>query len=215
VINRAGRRHHDVRRPVVPRQVVAQFPAVERAHGLGRAQYRAAERLIGKRGALEMLENKIIRGVGHGADFLDDDILLAQQLVAVEGGLGENVGKDIEGERHVGLEHTRVVGRAFCTGRRVEVAADGLDLFRDLARGAPPRAFEGHVLQEVRDTVFVAAFVAIAGIDPHAERGRFQMRHRFGNHVDAGRQLCQLDAHAAAPSCAARLVARTKRSTAS
>jgi hypothetical protein len=71
------------------------------------------------------------------------------------------------------------------------------------------------VLEKVRDAVFVAALIAVAGIDPDAKRGRFQMRHGIGYHVDAGLKFRHLDAHAAAPFCTARLVARTKRSTAS
>ena len=99
-------------------------------------------------------------------------------------------------------------------GRRVEIAAHRLDLLGDLARAAPPRALERHVFEKMRNAVLVAAFVAAAGIDPNAERGGLQMRHRVGHHIDAGFQGRHLNAHAAAPSCAARLVARTKRSTA-
>ena len=77
---------------------------------------------------------EIVGRVGDGADLLDDDVLLAHELVAVEGRLGQDVGEHVERERHVGLEHARVIGRAFGAGRRVEIAAHGLDLLGDLPR---------------------------------------------------------------------------------
>ena len=51
-----------------------------------------------------MLEHQIVGRVGDGADLLNDDVLLAQQLLAVEGRLGQNVGEHVERQRHVGLE---------------------------------------------------------------------------------------------------------------
>ena len=134
MIDRAGRGHHDVRRAIVAGQIVAQPAAIERAHRLGRAEDRAAERLIGKGDDLQVLENKIVGRVGDSADLLDDDVLLAQHFIAREGRLGENVGEHVERERHVGLEHPRVIGGAFDTGRRIEIAADGFDFFGDLPR---------------------------------------------------------------------------------
>ena len=161
-----------------------------------------------------MLENEVVRRVGDGADFLHDDVLLANKLLAVEGRLGQDVGEHVERQRHVGPEHPRIIGGALRAGRRVEIAADRLDFLGDLPRAAPPRALERHVLEQMRNAVFVAAFVAAAGIDPDAERGGLEMRHRIGHDIDAGFQGRHLYAHAAAPSCAARLVCRTNLSTA-
>ena len=161
-----------------------------------------------------MLENQIVGRVGDGADLLNDDVLLAQQLVAVEGRLGQDVGEHVERQRHVGLEHARIIGGVLGAGRGIEIAADRLDFLGDLPRAAPPRALERHVFEEMRDAVLVAAFVAAAGIDPDAERSRLEMRHRVGHDLDAGFQGGHRYTHAAAPSCAARLVDKTKCSTA-
>ena len=57
----------------------------------------------------------------------------------------------------------------------------------------------------MRDAVLVRPLVAAAGADPDAERGRLQMRHRVGHDRQAGGKTCDFDAHAAAPSRAARL----------
>ena len=214
MVDGAGGGDDDVRRPVVAAEIVAQFGAVERAHGLRRAEDGAAERLVGKGFCLQVLEHQIVGRVGDGADLLDDDIVLAQQLLAIESRLRKNVGQHVERQRHVGLEYPRVIGGGLGAGRGVEIAADRLDLLGNLPGAAPPRALERHVLEEMRNAMLVAALVAAAGIDPNAERGGLEMRHRVGHDGDAGCQGGDRYAHAAAPSCAARLVCRTKRSTA-
>ena len=214
VLHRSGRGHHDVGSAVISAEIVAQFAVIEGANRLRRTKDRAAERLVGKGHDLQMLENQIVGRIGDGADFLHDDVLLAQKFLAVEGRLGKNVGEYVECERHVGLEHARVIGGVLGSGRGIEIAADRLDLLGDLACAAPPRALERHMFEEMRNAVLVAAFVAAAGSDPDAERSGLEMRHRVGHHRDAGFQGRQLNAHAAAPSCAARLVASTNRSTA-
>ncbi len=214
MIDGAGRGDDDVRRFIIACEILAQLGIVERAHRLGRAEDRAAERLIGKRHHVEMLEDDIVRRIGDRADFLDDDVLFAHQFHAVESGLGQNVGQDVERERHVVLEHSRIVSGAFGAGRGIEIAADRLDLLGDLAGRTPPRALERHVLEKMRNAVLVMKLVAAAGSDPYAERCRLQMRHGIGHHADAGFQGRHFNTHAAAPSCAARLVWRTKRSTA-
>ena len=117
----------------------------------------------------------------RGADLLHDDVLLAREFFRLEGRIGEDVGEHIERERHVGAQHARVIGRGLDAGRRIEVAADRLDLLGDLARGAVRGALERHVLEEMRDAVLVRVLVAAAGADPDAERGAFQMRHRVGD----------------------------------
>ena len=169
MVNRTGGGDHDIRTTIMPGEVVAQFPAVERAHRLRRAEYRAAERLIGKRDGLQMLENKIVGRVGDRANLLHDDILLKRKFVAGEGRLGQNVSQHVERQRHIGFEHARVIGGALGAGRRVEIAADGLDFLSDLPSGPPPCAFERHMFEKMRDAVLVVAFAAAAGIDPHAQ----------------------------------------------
>jgi len=154
------------------------------------------------------------RGVLGRADLLDDDVLLADELLGVEGRIGQDVGQDVERQRHVGAQHPGVVGGGLDAGRGVEVAADRLDLLGDLAGGAPRRALERHVLEQMRDAVLVTMLVAAARSDPHPERGGLQMRHLVGDDHEPGRQLGDFHGHAAAPSCAARLAPAMKCSTA-
>ena len=122
--------------------------------------------------------------IGRRADLLHDHALLALELGLVEGGLGENVGEDIERETDVFAEHAREVARRLVAGRRIEIAADGLDLLGDLARVAALGALERHVLQKMRDAVLGGLLVARAGADPDADRCRLQLRHRVGDDSD-------------------------------
>ena len=96
VANRAGGRDHHAGRPVVAGQIGAQALGVERAHGRARAENGTADRLARKGGRLEMFEHEIVRRVFHGPDLLDDDILLARDLVGIEARMGEDVGEDVE-----------------------------------------------------------------------------------------------------------------------
>ena len=87
MIDCAGGGNHNVRTAIVPGEIIAQFCAVERTHRLRSAEDRAAERLVGKRDGLQMLENEIVGRVGDGADLLDDDVLLKHEFVPGEGRL--------------------------------------------------------------------------------------------------------------------------------
>src|SRR5262249_30334548 len=148
------------------------------------------------------------------ADLLDDDVFLARDLVGIERGRGENVRQDVERERHVALERTRIIRGHLDAGRSVELAAHRLDFFGDLPRRAPRRSLERHVLEEMRDALLVRLLVAAAAADPHAERRGLEMRHRVGDDDEPGTKSGDVDAHAALPSRAARLTSRTRRSTA-
>ena len=203
------RRDDHIGRPIIAAEIGAEPRRVERADARGRAQNRTPDRLPGERGRLQVVEHDVVGRVLRGPDLLHDDVLLARELFRIERRIGQNVGEHVERQRHVGPEHARIIGGHLHAGRRVEIAADRLDLLGDLPGGAPRRALERHVLQEMRDAVLVLALVAAAAADPHAERGGFEVRHGIGDDHEAGRKTRQLHAHAAAPY-AARLVQRMK-----
>jgi hypothetical protein len=73
------------------------------------------------------------------------------------------------------------VRRRLDAGRGIEVAANRLHLLGDLPGGAPLRALERHVFEQMRDAMLVRPLVAAAGADPDAERGGFQVRHLVGH----------------------------------
>ncbi len=90
---------------------------------LGRAENRPADRLIGKCGGVEKIENKIVGRIFDRADFLKDHAFFALQLRGVEYAIGEDVGENVERQRRVFGEHMGVVSGMFRAGRGVEIAA--------------------------------------------------------------------------------------------
>ncbi len=184
VIHGPRRAHDHASGSVMFCEIILQPRRRLRPHALDRAENRPADRLAGESALLEEIEHEVVGRIGRCADLLHDHALLALQLGLVEGGLGENVGEDIEREPDVLAEHAREVARHLVAGRRIEVAADRLDLLGDLARIAPLGAFERHVLQKMRDAVLGGLLVARAGADPDAECRRLQVRHRIGDDGD-------------------------------
>src|SRR5947207_14448652 len=66
----------------------------------------------------------------------------------------------------------------------------------------------------MRNAVLVRPLIAAAGADPYTKRRSLQVRHGIGHDDQAGGKTRDFDAHAAAPSCAARLTERIWCSTA-
>src|SRR5262249_1548608 len=138
----------------------------------------------------------------------------APQFVSIERRLGQNIGQHIEREEYVCLEHACKIAGRFNTGRCIEISAHSLDCLRDLPCGAAPGALEGHVFEQMRDSVLVRLLVAAARADPHSEGCRFKMRYSIGDHRQARRKASYFNTHAAAPSREARDTDVTYRSTA-
>ena len=59
--------------------------------------------------------------------------------------------QDVDRHRQMLVEHLDVVAGVFLRRERVEVAAERVDLLRDVLGRAGRRALEEHVLDEVRD----------------------------------------------------------------
>ena len=176
VLDPARRRQHHVRGGVVARQEGEEIVAADRLDRVGGAQHRPAERLVGQRGLLELVEDQVVGRVERLADLLQDDAALALQLVGIEHRIAQDVGHHLDAERHVLLQDRGVVGGDLAAGVGVEAAADVLDLLGDGAGRARPGALERHVLQHVRHAVQLGQFVARAAGDPDAERGRIRPR---------------------------------------
>ena len=109
---------------------------------------------------LEVVKDDVVRGVVGLANLLQDHAALALQFLRFESGVGEDVADDVGGECRILLQHLHVIGGLFPRRVGVDVAADRLDLLGDLHRGSAFGAFEGHVLEEVRDAVLQLLLVA-------------------------------------------------------
>ncbi len=189
--------------------------ARELADDLRAAQHRTAHRLVGKRALLEIIEDDVVGRVVCLADLLQDHRALALELGRVEARIHQDVGEDVERERHILLQHLGVIGRALARGIGVEVAADRLDLLGDGAGAAPLGALERHVLEEMGGAVDLRHLVPGADIDPEAERGRVHRIDPVGDDPEPVRERCELRRHAAPRfGCVRRAWARTKRATA-
>ncbi len=169
----AGAGHDHPCRPIIAADEGGERVACEAAHQFGGAEHWAADRLVGIGRGLEMVEDDVVGCVDRLGDLLHHHFLLARQLIAVEGRVLQDVGQDVEGQRHVFLQHLGVIGGVVARGVRVDIAADRLDLLGDLARAAPRRALESHVLEHVRHAIDVGRLMARAGIDPHTHRRGF------------------------------------------
>ena len=97
--------------------------------------------------------DEVARRVEVHVHLLDDDALLAVDLLGVEARVADHVDEHVE--RHVAGAGGAldVVARELLARERVELAADAVDLGRDRACGGPPLgALEEHVLGEVGDS---------------------------------------------------------------
>ena len=164
-------------------------------HRLGRAEDRAADRLVAERRFGEAVEHDVVRRVVRGADLLQDHMLLALELGVVEFRFGQDVGQDVDGKRHVVAEHAGVERRRLDAGGGVDLAADILDFRGDLPGAAPLGSLERHVLEQMRDAVLVVGFVAGARLDPDAEGDGFEIGNGFGSDCEAVRKTANLNTH--------------------
>ncbi len=197
-----GRQDHPVRR-IGPVHVICDRPARHAADHVRAAEHRAAERLLRIGDGLEIVEDEVVGRVVGLTDLLQHDGALAAQLFLVEGGVQKNVRDQIEREIDILLQHLRVVDRAFAPGVGVEVAADRLDLLRDVGGAAGRRPLEGHMLQQMRDPVHLRRLVPRSGSDPHADRSSLHGRHVMGDDADPVIQRGEPAVHAAPrrPTC--------------
>ena len=150
--------------------------------------------------------DEVARRVVVHVHLLDDDALLALDLLGVEPRVAQHVDEHVERD----VARTRgaldVVARVLLAGERVELAADPVDLRRDVARRRPALgSLEEHVLGEVGDAADLRRLVAGACRE-HDEAGDgLRLRHRCGEHADAVGELGAFeDGHGAMVDTAGR-----------
>src|SRR5580692_540453 len=151
--------------------------APETADGFLIAKDRKAHGLIGIDDRLQMIEHDIVRRIARATKLLQHDMAFALQLSDIERRMCENVGQNVERERHIGLQHARMKSGllAACVG--IEETTDGLDLFGDADCRAPLRALERHVFEHVAHAHDGPRLVPRTAGDIDADEGAFQLRH--------------------------------------
>ncbi len=114
-------------------------------------------------------------------DLLQDHAALSVHIGLRVHRVKDHVAKHVDGQRQVLVQHVRVVAGVLLGCERVQLAADRVDLLRDVHRGALGRALEQEMLQVVRGAGLRPPFVARAHRDPDPDRGRTHARHGFGD----------------------------------
>jgi hypothetical protein len=180
----ADRDDHEVRRDVRLREVFLQRLLVEGADALRGAEDRPAERMVVPEALGENLVDQIVGRVLDHLDLFEDHLLFALDVFFREQRVADQVREDLDRERQVLVEHLGVVAGVFLRRERVDLAADRIDLLRDLLGVARRRALEEHVLDEVRDAGVIGRLVARAARQPDADGDRPHVRHPLGGETD-------------------------------
>ncbi len=166
---------------------------VGRRQGLRRAQDRPAHGLVREGGGLGQLEDLVVGGVGGLGDLLADDVLLAGQVLGVQGRALDDVGGDGHGQRQSAGQGADLEAGALVPGGGVDLAAGRFDDLHDVAGGAAAGALEDHVFQKVGPARARGVLPARAAAGDDAEgqglvagRGVADHRDAVGQPVQAG-----------------------------
>ncbi len=182
---------------VVAVEIGADLVRRERQHGVGRAEDRAADRLVGKGGFGELVEDHIIGRVVGRADFLQDDVFFALQFFVVEGRFRQDIRQDIDRKRHIVLQDAGIVGRGFGRCRGIDFAADIFDLLGNLSRAdrraVPLKAMcsrrwampcssavslrEPDLIHTPRATLSRCGMFSVTTVNPDGEPGALNFHH--------------------------------------
>ena len=179
---------HALRR-VPMAEVVEERLARRRLDRLLRAERLPAERVRAEEQLLVDRRDVVARRVHVHVHLFDDHALLALDLVGIELRVAQHVHEHVE--RHVALlaRAADVVAGVLLRGERVELAADLVDLHRQVARSrALLRSLEEHVLREMRDAAVSRVLVAGARGQHDVAGDRLGMGQRRGQHAQAVRQ---------------------------
>ena len=218
VIDSARRRNDDVLGRVTLVHEGREVMGMEFFHPLGWPQNRAAQRLLGKGGFLQPVEDHVVWRVVRLPDLLQYHVPFDLYLARVEDRVQHDVGDDVQRQPNILGQNPCVIGRHLAAGIGVDVAAYVFDGLGDLQGRAGFGALERHVLKEMRNAVLLDPLVTATGSNPDAQRGRGQTRHVLGHDANAVGQSVKFNRHFARfsriiPSIAARsLATRVTRS---
>ena len=168
--------------------VILNHRLIEALDGLARAQNRLAERVILPEVRRKNLVDQIVGTVRVHLDFFENDAFFLLDVFVAECGVQHEIAQYVHGDRQMFVEHLGVEADHLFRGESVEIAADRIDGAGDLLGRPVRRAFEQHVLDEMRDAVFLRSLAPGAAGDPNSHRHRAHVRHRFRNDFDSIRQ---------------------------
>ena len=184
VLEVAGGRDNDVLGRVGAAEMVAQPLLCQRLDALFGAEDGPSQRMPFPERLRENLVHEIVGRVLDHLDLFEDHFLFAVDVDLVERRTQDDVGKDVDGERQVLIEHLDVVARVFLGRERVELAADGIDGLRNIFGRSCGRALEQHVLDKMSDAAVFVALVPRAARQPHTQADRAHVAHRFSDETN-------------------------------
>ncbi len=164
---------------------------------LARAERLPAERVRPEDQLLVHRTDVVARRVVVHVHLLEDHALLALELLGVELRVAQHVDEDVERGVALLARAADVVARVLLRGERVELAADLVDLHREVTgRRAALRSLEEHVLREVGDAAVGRALVARAGGEHDVAGDRLRVLERRRDDTQPVRKCVPLiDAH--------------------
>ena len=185
VLHVSGRRHDEVAGHIGPSKVLAKRLLGERPNRLAGAKNGSAERVALPEMLGEQLVHQVVGRVLDHLDLFDDHLFLALDVFLVKRRVEHDIRKNIDGTWQVFVEHLDVVAGTLLGRERIQQAAHRIDLLGDALRRPRRRAFEQHMLDEVRNTAPRLVFMPGATRQPDADADRPHVRHRLGEKTEA------------------------------
>jgi hypothetical protein len=105
-------------------------------------------------------------------------------IFCAEGRPHDDIGQDVDRERKMLVEDFDVVARVFLGGKRVHLAANGIDCLSDVFGAARRGALEQHVLDKMGDAALFERFVTRPAREPHTDAHRSDVRHPLGQEAE-------------------------------
>ena len=112
---------------------------------------------------IQRLDGDRVWCIALAVGFLDNDFELARKFVGVDDRARVRVELNVQSLQKCGRRQHRVVAGVIVDRVRVEIAAIGFRLARDLPHTARRRPLEEHVLEHVRDPDDVIRLVEVSG----------------------------------------------------
>src|ERR1017187_6617300 len=166
---------------------------VEAGDGLHRSEDRAAKRMALPEVLGEGLVDEVVGVVLVHLDLFEDDSLIAGDVFGGEGGVESRKGPRSKCWCNILIQNLDIEADALFAGESVEVAADGVDLSRELVGRARRGALEDHVFDEMGYAIEGEGLVARAGIDPDAHGDGTDVGNALGEDQQAIGQTSAAD----------------------
>ena len=119
--------------------------------------------------ACEYVVKQIFRIVQVHLDFFEDHLAFFFHVVGIKLWTEDEIRDDVESDGQVLVENFGVEADLLFGSKSVEHAADGIHFAGDGFGRAALRTLENHVLDEVRETVFLGDFAAGTVANPNAD----------------------------------------------